>query len=164
MLKLQNFDHLMRRTNSLEKALMPRKIEGKRRKGRLRVRWLDITYSMDMSLSEFQEIVKDQEAWCAASHGIAKSQTPLNDWMTINTGALETWKGAQMYSKENQVRHVHYLLALCSFSICFSSTRDKVVIVQRVINMTENFSPSRNSKSSPLQVQDFSKDLFVFSS
>ena len=62
MLKLQNFDHLMQRTNSLEKALMPRKIEGKRRKGRQRMRWWDITYSMDMSLSEFQEIVKNKEA------------------------------------------------------------------------------------------------------
>ena len=114
LLKLQYFGHLMPRANSLEKTLMLEKIEGKRRRGQQRKRWLDsITDSVDMSLSKLWEMVEDRGAWRATVHGVPKSETQLSNWTTATSSEAESSK-LQSSSGPNSVHH-----------LCLYGPRDK---------------------------------------
>ena len=113
-LRLQYFGHLIRRADSFEKTLMLGKIEGRRRRGWQRIRWLDgITDSMDMSLGELQELLMDKEAWRAAFHGVAKSQTRLSDWTELNWTEGTEHEHAPIYIPTNSAWGLPFLHILC---------------------------------------------------
>ena len=136
-LKLQYFGHLMWRADSFEKTMMLGKIEGRRRRGQQKMRWLDgITYSMDMSLGKLWELVMDREAWCAAAHGVTKSKTRLSDWTKLVLWMQFPCRSATLELESGSaIQHSVLWLAMRVFLIQCIRVNDRLCIPIRHTNL-----------------------------